>query len=256
MEKTAKEVYKYFKKKGWSDNAIFGMLGNMQAESLLKADIDEISGGGGYGLVQWTPKSVLVNWAKSKGYNHREIWTQCERIQFELENGLQFYATGTYPMNFKEFSKSTKSPTYLAMAFCYNYERPYNKNQPIRSTYAESWKKTLVGGNTTNVGSNANGDKIYYTVKSGDVVSLIAEKYKVSSKQIKDWNKLDSKYTIYPKQKLVVGVNSKTQTYTIKSGDTLSGISQKYGSTITQLKQWNKIVDANFIRVGQKIRVK
>ena len=44
--------------------------------------------------------------------------------------------------------------------------------------------------------------------------------------------------------------------YTVKSGDTLSGIAQKYGTTYTKLAQMNGISDPNKIYVGQKIRVR
>lgn len=49
---------------------------------------------------------------------------------------------------------------------------------------------------------------------------------------------------------------SSKQYYTIKSGDTLSGIAQKYGTTVKQLQNWNGIKNANVIYAGQKIRVK
>lgn len=51
------------------------------------------------------------------------------------------------------------------------------------------------------------------------------------------------------------GSNGK-QYYTIKSGDTLSGIAQKYGTTVKQLQNWNGIKNVNVIYAGQKIRVK
>ena len=57
----AKQIYNFFINKGWTRNAICGMLGNMWAESGIVADIDEKSGGGGYGLVQWTPKRHLTD---------------------------------------------------------------------------------------------------------------------------------------------------------------------------------------------------
>ena len=50
--------------------------------------------------------------------------------------------------------------------------------------------------------------------------------------------------------------SSAKQYYTIKSGDTLSGIAQKYGTTVKQLQNWNGIKNANVIYAGQKIRVK
>ena len=50
--------------------------------------------------------------------------------------------------------------------------------------------------------------------------------------------------------------NSAKQYYTIKSGDTLSEIAAKYGTTVSQLQSWNGIKNANVIYAGQKIRVK
>lgn len=44
----------------------------------------------------------------------------------------------------------------------------------------------------------------YHTVVRGDTVSALAKKYGSSLKQIKSWNKLDSKYTIYIGKKIRV----------------------------------------------------
>ena len=44
--------------------------------------------------------------------------------------------------------------------------------------------------------------------------------------------------------------------YTIKSGDTLSGIAAKYGTTYQKLAQMNNIANPNIIYPGRKIRVK
>lgn len=45
---------------GWNDNSIAGLLGNIENESGFNPMRQEV-GGQGYGLVQWTPKSVLEN---------------------------------------------------------------------------------------------------------------------------------------------------------------------------------------------------
>ena len=52
------------------------------------------------------------------------------------------------------------------------------------------------------------------------------------------------------------GLYTDEEYYTIKSGDTLSGIASKYGTTVSQLQSWNGIKNANVIYAGQKIRVK
>ena len=44
--------------------------------------------------------------------------------------------------------------------------------------------------------------------------------------------------------------------YTVRSGDTLSGIATKYGTTYQRIAQLNGIANPNKIYVGQKLRVK
>ena len=52
------------------------------------------------------------------------------------------------------------------------------------------------------------------------------------------------------------GLYQEAQYYTVKSGDTLSGIAAKYGTTYQKLAQMNGIANPNKIYVGQKLRVK
>ena len=47
-----------------------------------------------------------------------------------------------------------------------------------------------------------------------------------------------------------------TEYYTVKRGDTLTGIAKKYNTTIAKLKKLNNIQNVNFIYVGQKLRVR
>ena len=44
--------------------------------------------------------------------------------------------------------------------------------------------------------------------------------------------------------------------YTVKAGDTLSGISKKFKVSQKQLIAWNNIKNKNLILKGQKLRVK
>lgn len=105
-----------------------------------------------------------------------------------------------------------------------------------------------------------------YTVKSGDNLTAIAENNGVSVSNIKDWNDLDSD-VIYEGQVLKLyaakettkkdtkkETKSKTTTHTVKKGETLGKIADKYGVTISDLKKWNKI-KGDTIEVGQKLVV-
>ena len=65
------------------------------------------------------------------------------RILYEVENNIQWIATSLYNFSFEEFTKSTASASYLAMAFLTNYERPADPFQPERGTQAMSWFEYL-----------------------------------------------------------------------------------------------------------------
>ena len=69
--------------------------------------------------------------------------------------------------------------------------------------------------------------------------------------------KLGSRYSAVQKKvnELCGGASTGTY-YVVKSGDTLSAIAKKYGTTVAQLVKLNGIKNANLIYVNQKIRVK
>lgn len=69
--------------------------------------------------------------------------------------------------------------------------------------------------------------------------------------------KLGSRYNAVQQKvnELCSGVSSGTY-YTVKSGDTLTSIANKYKTTVAQLVKLNGIKNANLIYVNQKIRVK
>lgn len=146
MQSNALMIRDYFILKGWSLNAICGMLGNIQTESTINPQIweslDEGNLDGGYGLVQWTPATKYIDWA---GSDYQDGNRQCDRIIYELENNLQWIVTPEHPMTFQEFSTSTETPYNLAMVFIANYERPLDPNQPIRGEQANYWYEYLGG---------------------------------------------------------------------------------------------------------------
>ena len=73
MNANALEVYKYLSARGWSLNAIAGLLGNMQSESYVNPGVWQSlqanNYSGGFGLVQWTPATNYTDWARQNGYD-------------------------------------------------------------------------------------------------------------------------------------------------------------------------------------------
>lgn len=138
--------------RGWTLQAVCGMLGNFQVESSMNPGIWQglkpygPSQGHGYGLAQWTPYTKYTDWCNSRRIPIDSMDSALQRIEYECEHGYQFGKTKSFPMTFQEFKRSTKTPYYLAMAFLANYERPYNPNQPSRGRFAEAWYRWLTTG--------------------------------------------------------------------------------------------------------------
>lgn len=146
MQNNAKMFYSRMIGQGWTLQSICGMLGNIQTESSINPGLWEGQQEGdfnvGFGLVQWTPARKYTDWA---GSDFRNGDLQCDRINYEVENNIQWISTSTFPMTFQEFKVSTLSPYELAMVFIRNYERPFNPNQPIRGVQANYWYEYLSG---------------------------------------------------------------------------------------------------------------
>lgn len=56
-------------------------------------------------------------------------------------------------------------------------------------------------------------------------------------------------------QETAASSKPKTQSYTVKKGDTLSSIARTYGTTINLIKSLNNITNIDYIYVGQKLKV-
>lgn len=147
MYNNALYIAAFFMRQGWTLEAISAILGNMQTESNMNPGIwenlDKGNTSGGYGLVQWTPATKLIEWASENGLDYTDIDTQLSRIIWEMENDVQYYPTDSYPETFAEFSVSEKTPEYLAGAFLYNYERPASPNAQKRGEQARYWYNIL-----------------------------------------------------------------------------------------------------------------
>jgi membrane-bound lytic murein transglycosylase D len=104
-----------------------------------------------------------------------------------------------------------------------------------------------------------------HIVRSGENLGLLAEKYKCTVTDLKEWNNLRSS-VIYPNQKLIVyKPEPKTDSsvkdgkflyHVVRKGDTLWDIAKEYdGVTVDQIKRLNNLRNSNSIRPGQKIKI-
>lgn len=99
-----------------------------------------------------------------------------------------------------------------------------------------------------------------YTVVKGDTLSGIAQRYNTSWQTLAAINGIADPNKIYPGQVLKVPGAAPSQpanqtTYVVKSGDTLSGIAAKFGTSWQRLQQLNGIPDPNKIYPGQVLKI-
>lgn len=124
-------------------------------------------------------------------------------------------------------------------------------------------------------GSELHGEQIpdlSYTVASGDTLSGIAGRYNTSVSELVAINQLRDRHSIRIGQKLVLPqqggvvptliVNDAgpqsipgNRTYTVRRGDTLTGISQRFGVAATTLMSLNGLRDRNMIQPGQVLKL-
>ena len=113
---------------GWTKESVSALCGNMRHESSINPDMYEFdydwSQDRGYGLVQWTPRSKYWDWAVARNLPPRDGDSQLARIDYEVDQNIQWIPTPNYPETYSEFRSSTKSMDYLTPAFTWNYERP------------------------------------------------------------------------------------------------------------------------------------
>jgi len=111
--------------------------------------------------------------------------------------------------------------------------------------------------------SGTGNKKVLYTVVEGDTLWDISRRYKVTSKQIAKWNGLTTKHTLQLGQELTIWkqsvakrqVSINTTTYSVRSGDSLDGIAQKFNVNTKDLARWNNIQNSQYIQPGQKIKI-
>lgn len=149
MQNNATEFYIYFINYGATLEAICGMLGNIQKESTLNPGIKQGSSISlGWGLIQWSPSTVLTNWCKTYGYNWYDGAAQCDRISCEGEGtkGASGYwlPTSEYPYSWSEFLALT-DVAEATKAYLYERERAGIEALDLRLQYANEWYSYFTG---------------------------------------------------------------------------------------------------------------
>jgi len=126
--------------------------------------------------------------------------------------------------------------------------------------FASNGKPSSTASSNTSTNTSAKPTYINCIIEKDDTLSAIAARYNTTVSKLAEINGITNVNKIYIGQLLRVPIsqnNGNTAVYyTVKSGDTLSAIAQKYGTTVNKLVSENNIKDKNKIYVGQQIKVK
>lgn len=135
---------------------------------------------------------------------------------------------------------------------------------------AELYASRMKGGGKAKVITASNADAlaeakpVYYRVKRGDNLISIADRFRCTVQDLKVWNELHSN-RLMPGQKLRIEAAAANpelpakkyiaKTYRVKRGDTLSGIAERFGTSVATLKKLNGIRSAAALRAGKIIKL-
>ena len=99
------------------------------------------------------------------------------------------------------------------------------------------------------------GNVIDYTVRSGDTLWLLANRYGTTVDAIKRLNGLTSdNLSIGQVLRIPVSQTQQYITYTVRSGDTLWLLANRYGTTVDAIKRLNGLTSDN-LSIGQVLRI-
>ena len=115
------------------------------------------------------------------------------------------------------------------------------------------------------------GRKVVYIVNDGDTLWNLARKHRVSVGQLAKWNGMAPRDPLMPGQRIVIWSQAQNVSsfktsmivppprrsvtqrvgYTVRPGDSLARISQRFKVTVAQLRKWNGLHDGKYLHPGQ-----
>lgn len=219
-----KTIWDFFKGKGLNDFAIAGVMGNLFAESGLRSN------------------NLQNSYEKKLGYTDDTYTAAVDSGSYAKFDGdaagygLAQWTYSTRKRNLLSFAKSaSKSIGDLAMQLDFLWKELQG--------YAGVMKVLKAAASVKDA-----SDAFMCNFERPADQSATAKNKRASYGQ-KYYDKYASKTTSNP------SVSGTETVYTVKRGDTLSGIASKYGTTYQELAAYNGISNPNIISVGQKIKI-
>lgn len=110
-------------------------------------------------------------------------------------------------------------------------------------------------GQVLKIKDSSNNGKTTYTVQKGDSLWVIANKYGITTEELKSYNNLTSNLlSIGQVLKIPQGKISTENIYTVKKGDSLWTIANRYNTTVEKIKVLNNLT-SNLLSIGQHLKI-
>jgi len=93
-----------------------------------------------------------------------------------------------------------------------------------------------------------------HRVQRGDTLSEIADQYRVTVSQLRQWNNIRGSNIRVGQRLTIYSSQGQPLDHVVRRGDTLIGIAQQYGVSVANVKAWNNL-RSNTIRIGQRLKI-
>ena len=138
----------------------------------------------------------------------------------------------------------TDFPTIIKNSGLNGYGKGIETTKPVKPSKPQTSSETI------------------YIVKKGDTLSGIASRYGTTYQVLASYNGISNPNLIGVEQVIKIPngtmshiTNTSSRTYIVKSGDNLSSIAKKYGTTYQKIAKDNNISNPNKIYPGQKLTI-
>lgn len=171
--------------------------------------------------------------------NNLSIGQQLKVIKEEMPNA------NTYIV------KSGDSLYSIAKSFGVNVDELKRANNKS-SNMLTIGEKLIIPINTTSIPNSGN----IYVVKAGDSLYSIASKYNITVNELKNANNKTSNMLSIGEQLVIPNISgpSNGTYYTVKAGDSLWTIAQRYNTTVDAIRKLNNLTSNN-LSIGMNLRV-
>lgn len=214
------------------------------------------SEGSSLGIGTVPPNSIL-----RQGSRGQDVIT----LQYLLDVIAQYYPTVPAPAQDGIFGSGTRQAVTAfqqAMQIApdgivgpLTWRKLYSVYQGIQQNVPQPGPGGSGSGSSGSGGSGSGGSVREYTVRAGDSLWLIAQRFGTTAESIKQLNGLTSNLiNVGQVLKIPSAASGPYIEYTVRSGDTLWLLSRRYDTTVDAIKKLNGLTN-DMLSIGQVLRI-